>query len=88
MKAAVCVQNGWKGEPDSAKWLIDRDAWAQEKGQAIADRMDYAASPASPAGLRAAAQAEYDREQDEIDRATTRREELLGEHPDLTERTR
>ena len=82
MKAAVCVQNTWTGEPDSAEWLIDRDAWAQEHAQAIIDRRDYEASPAR---RRAAAQEEYDREQDEIDRATERRAELKVEYPDLTE---
>lgn len=82
MKAAVCVQNEWKGEADSVLWIADRDAWAQTHAQAIIDRMDYAASPE---GLKAVAQEEYDRGQDEIDTATARRAELKTEYPDLTD---
>ena len=83
MKAAMCVQNEWEGGPESVSWIVDRDAWAQTHAQIITDRMDYAASPE---GLKASAQEEYDREQDEIDRATTKRAELKTEYPDLTDR--
>lgn len=81
MKAAVCVQNTWTGEPESAEWIVDRDAWAQVHAQIISDRMDY---HASPEGLKATAQEEYDREQDEIDRAMAKRAELKAAYPSLT----
>ena len=81
MSAAVCVQNTWKGESDSADWLNDRDAWAQDHATIIAARMDYAASPE---GIKAKAQEEYDRLQVEIDTAADRRMELKEEYPDLT----
>ncbi len=81
MSAAVCVQNTWKGEPESVDWLKDRDTWAQEHATIIAARMDYAASPE---GIKAKAQEEYDRLQTEIDTADERRTELKEEYPDLT----
>lgn len=80
MSASVAAQNEWSGEVDSLGWIVDRDAWAQQQGQIIADRMDFAASPA---GLRATAQEEFDQQQDDIDQATVRRAELLAEHPGL-----
>ncbi len=82
MKAAVCVQNTWKGKADSVDWLVDRDAWAQTNAQAIADRMDYAASAE---GIKAVAQEEYNNLQGDINTATDRRAELKAEYPDLTE---
>ena len=82
MKAAVCVQNTWKGEPDSVDWLKDRDTWAQSHAQTIADRMDY---EASPEGIKAKAQEQYDNLKAEIDTATEKRAELKEQYPDLTD---
>ena len=82
IKAAVCVQSLWKGELESPEWLADRDAWAQEKAQAIADRMDY---EASAEGLEAKAQEEYDSLANEIQAATDRRAELKSEYPNLVD---
>ena len=82
MKAAVCVQNTWKGKPGSVDWLKDRDTWAQVHAQIITDRMDY---EASPEGIKAKAQEEYDQLQDEIDMATIRQAELKAEYPDFTD---
>jgi hypothetical protein len=77
MSAAPCVQRTWKGDAGSVDWLKDRDTWAQIHAQTIADRMDFAVSDE---GIKAAARAEYDQLQGEIDMASERRAELKAEH--------
>jgi len=83
MSAAVCVQKTWKGKPGSETWLKERDAWAQEHVTTISARLDY---ESSPEGIKAEAQAEYDRLQDDIAVATQRRTKLKADYPDLVSR--